>query len=80
MEVPPARHMLVVRNDDRPGMIAVVAGALGDRHINISNVHVGLSPAGEAALMVLALSEPAPPDLLEELRAASGIRQVSVLT
>jgi len=80
VEVPPARHMLVVRNDDRPGMIAVVAGALGDRHINISNVHVGLSPAGEAALMVLALSEPAPPDLLEELRAASGIRQVSVLT
>jgi hypothetical protein len=29
---------------------------------------------------VLALDEPAPPDLLEQLRAASGIRQVSVLT
>jgi len=80
VEVPPARHMLVVRNDDRPGMIAVVASALGDRNINISNIHVGVSPAGEAALMVLALSEPAPSALLEQLRAAAGIRQVSVLT
>jgi D-3-phosphoglycerate dehydrogenase len=80
VEVPPARHMLVVRNDDRPGMIAAVTSALGDRNINVDNIHVGRSPAGEAALMVLALSEPAPPDLLEQLRAASGIRQVSVLT
>ena len=30
--------------------------------------------------MVLALSEPAPSALLEQLRAAPGIRQVSVLT
>ena len=80
VEVPPARHMLVVRNDDRPGMIAAVSSMLGDRNINISDIHVGRSPAGEAALMVLALDEPAPPDLLVQLRAASGIRQVSVLT
>jgi len=60
--------------------LAVVASALGDRNINISNIHVGVSPAGEAALMVLALSEPAPSALLEQLRAAAGIRQVSVLT
>ena len=80
VEVPPARHMLVVRNDDRPGMIGVVSTTLGDRNINISDIHVGRSPAGETALMVLALDAPPPPDLLEELRAASGIRQVSVLT
>jgi D-3-phosphoglycerate dehydrogenase len=80
VEVPPARHMLVVRNDDRPGMIAAVTTMIGDRDINISDIHVGRSPAGETALMVLAIDAPAPPDLLEELRAASGIRQVSVLT
>jgi len=80
VEVPPARHMLVVRNDDRPGMIGVVSTTLGDRDINISDIHVGVSPAGESALMVLALDASPPPDLLEQLRAASGIRQVSVLT
>jgi D-3-phosphoglycerate dehydrogenase / 2-oxoglutarate reductase len=80
MEVPPARQMLVVRNDDRPGMIAIVSTALAERGINISDFHVGRSPAGEAALMVLALDEPPTAELLEQLRAAPGIRQVSVLT
>ena len=59
VEVPPARHMLVVRNDDRPGMIAAVSTMIGDRDINISDIHVGRSPAGETALMVLALDAPA---------------------
>jgi D-3-phosphoglycerate dehydrogenase len=80
MEVPPARHMLVVRNDDRPGMIAAVSAALAERNINILNFHVGQSPTGQAALMVVAISEPAPADVLTQLRAAPGIRQVSALT
>src|SRR5215213_9413103 len=45
VEVPPARHMLVVRNDDRPGMIGHVTSALRD--INIEDMHVGRSPEGE---------------------------------
>ena len=31
VEVPPSTHMLVVRNDDRPGVIGVVGTALGAR-------------------------------------------------
>ena len=31
IDLPPASHMLVVRNDDRPGMIAFVAGRAGRR-------------------------------------------------
>ena len=30
VEVPPSTHMLVVRNDDRPGVIGIVGTALGD--------------------------------------------------
>ena len=80
VEVPPARHMLVVRNDDRPGRAGLVLSLLGDTGINVSNIHVGQSPTGQAALMVLALDQPAADELLEQLRAAPGIRQVSVLT
>ena len=36
VEVPPSPHMLVVRNDDRPGMIGVVGTVLGDAGISIS--------------------------------------------
>jgi len=80
VEVPPARHMIVVRNDDRPGMIGVVTSALGSAGINISDIHVGRSAEGEAALMVLAVDEPAPGELLERLRSESGIRSVHPLS
>jgi D-3-phosphoglycerate dehydrogenase len=37
-------HMLVVRNDDRPGMIGMVGTALGAAGISISSMAVGPSP------------------------------------
>ena len=44
VEVAPAPHMLVVRNDDRPGMIGIVGTALGQADISISSMAVGPSP------------------------------------
>ena len=76
VDLPPARHMLVVRNDDRPGMISTVAGALAEVEINIANIHVGQSPAGESALQVLATSQPVPPDVVERLALVDGIVSV----
>ena len=43
IDLPPASHMLVVRNDDRPGMIAYVAGVLADAGVNIDDMHLGRS-------------------------------------
>jgi D-3-phosphoglycerate dehydrogenase / 2-oxoglutarate reductase len=75
VEVPPAPHMLVVRNDDRPGMIGVVGTVLGSAGVSISSMAVGPSRQAGAtsALMVLALGEPAPDDVLALLRADEGI-------
>ena len=46
--VPPARHMLIVRNDDRPGMIGLVGTVLGEAGVNIADMDVGQSPRGTA--------------------------------
>jgi D-3-phosphoglycerate dehydrogenase / 2-oxoglutarate reductase len=48
IDVPPASfdHMLVVRNDDRPGMIGLVGTVLGDAGVNIADMDVGRSTAG----------------------------------
>jgi D-3-phosphoglycerate dehydrogenase / 2-oxoglutarate reductase len=73
LEVPPAEHMLVVHNDDRPGMIGVVGMALGIAGVSISSMAVGPSADGHTALMVLSTSEPVPPDLVEHLRQGDGI-------
>jgi D-3-phosphoglycerate dehydrogenase len=71
IDLPPADTMLVVRNDDRPGMIGLVGTALRD--VNIEDMDVGRSPAGDTALMVLATSTPVPDELVEQLRASPGI-------
>jgi D-3-phosphoglycerate dehydrogenase len=71
VEVPPARHMLVVRNDDRPGMIGLVGSALRD--VNIEDMDVGRSPTGDTAMMVLATSTPVPEELVRQLRGSPGI-------
>jgi len=80
VEVPPASYMLVVRNEDRPGMIGAVTSTLGAAGINISDMHLGRSPAGEVALMVLATDEPASDDVLERLRGEPGVASVHLLS
>lgn len=76
VDVPPSRHMVVIRNEDRPLVIAAAATVIGEAGINISDFHVGVSPSGESALMVLATSEPLSPAVQEQLRAAPGITSV----
>ncbi|MGH9280827.1 MAG: phosphoglycerate dehydrogenase [Acidimicrobiales bacterium] len=80
VDIPPARHMVVVRNDDRPGMIGVVGARLGEAKVNISDMDVGRSPSGEAALMILSTDQPVPDAVLDDLRAQSGIVRVQNLT
>lgn len=76
VEIPPADHMLIVRNDDRPGMIGLVGQTLGEAGVNIADMHLGRSAEGSAAMMVLATSEAVAPAVVEQLRAAPGIDSV----
>jgi D-3-phosphoglycerate dehydrogenase len=76
VDVPPADHMLVIRNDDSPGVIGFVGTVLGEAEVNIADMDVGRSPDGKAALMVLALSTEVPEAVQDELRADARIQLV----
>ncbi|MDP9402479.1 MAG: phosphoglycerate dehydrogenase [Actinomycetota bacterium] len=80
VEVPPAHNMLIVHNDDRLGMIALVTGALAGARVNIANMALGKSPAGETALMVLATDTAVPADVVSALAAEAGILDVHAVT
>jgi D-3-phosphoglycerate dehydrogenase / 2-oxoglutarate reductase len=73
IEVPPSSHMVVVRNEDVPGMIGKVGTIMGSAEVNIEDMRVGKSPSGEAALMVLTTSTPVPAAVVDQLRAERGI-------
>jgi D-3-phosphoglycerate dehydrogenase / 2-oxoglutarate reductase len=80
IDLPPAKNMLVVRNDDRPGMIAFVAGVLADAGVNIDDMHLGRSDRGEAALQVIATDVAVPPEVQDAIRAGDGVVSVHALS
>jgi D-3-phosphoglycerate dehydrogenase len=80
VEVPPSEHMLVVRNDDRAGMIGVVGTVLGEAGVSISSMAVGPSRAANTALMVLSTDRSVPDDAFSRLRAADGILDIHRIT
>ncbi len=79
IDVPPSTHMLIVRNDDRPGVIGGVGTILGDAGINIDNMDVGRDWDGASAIMVIAVTEKVGPHVVDALAASDGILSVDVI-
>ena len=65
VDLPPSSHMLVVRNDDTPGMIGTRRHDPRRRGINIDDLDLGRGPQGDAALMVLSTSTPVPAEVVD---------------
>jgi D-3-phosphoglycerate dehydrogenase len=80
VEIPPGASMLVVHNDDRPGMIGVVGLALGGANVSIVSMAVGPDPKDETALMVLSTNTPTPADVIDNLRHTDGILDIHLIT
>jgi D-3-phosphoglycerate dehydrogenase len=76
VEVAPSPHMLVVRNDDRPGMIGIVGTALGAAGVSISSMAVGPIPGASTAMMVISTTTSAPDAVVGQLRGDEGILDI----
>jgi len=79
IDLPPSDHMVVVRNEDQPGMIGVVGTALGDAGVNVADMAVGHVGDGHSAIMVLSTGGPVPTPVLDDLRRRPGIISVRAL-
>ena len=80
IELPFARWLLVVRNDNRVGMVAKVTSALAAADINIIDLHLGRSADKHTAVMALSLDEPVPDEVIKTLRGTPGILDVMPLS
>ncbi|HEY9712203.1 MAG TPA: phosphoglycerate dehydrogenase [Chroococcales cyanobacterium] len=70
----PQRYMLFTAHQDKPGMVAKVADALGQHDVNISTMSVGRKGIREQSIMVMALDDPIPDSLIHDLSKLEGIR------
>jgi D-3-phosphoglycerate dehydrogenase / 2-oxoglutarate reductase len=78
-DVPPAEHMLMVKNDDRPGVIGTVGTLLGDAGVNIADMDVGRAAEPGTAVMLIAPTAVVSDEVIAALRQSPGIISVATL-
>lgn len=66
-------HFLIVRNDDRPGIVGAVGTALGTAGTNIANLSLARNKTSGNALTVIEVDEPLSPELMTSIRGIAGV-------
>jgi D-3-phosphoglycerate dehydrogenase / 2-oxoglutarate reductase len=79
IDIAPSEHMVFFRYEDRPGVIGAVGSILGEGGINIASMEVGRKEAGGLALMCLTVDSPIPPEVLDRIVAAVGMKSARQL-
>jgi D-3-phosphoglycerate dehydrogenase len=69
----PRGTMLIVSNDDRPGMVGRIGTLIGDAGVNIAYMSLGRDRSGGRAIAVLNLDSAPPAALLRALAGLDGV-------
>jgi D-3-phosphoglycerate dehydrogenase len=80
LEVVPEGRVLVLRNDDKPGVIGAVGTILGTRGINVSRMQVGLDKGRREALQLWNVDDQVDAATLEAIRGVPSIKSVTVVS
>jgi D-3-phosphoglycerate dehydrogenase len=67
IDIPPTDHLLVIVNDDTPGMIGRVGTIIGNAQVNIDDMHIGRTANSSQAIMVIATSDPIPAEVVDAI-------------
>lgn len=72
VEFDPSAHILLMRNEDRPGVVGTVGTQLGKGGVNIINFSLGATGDGQA-VAAITVDREVPDTLLAELKKIPGI-------
>lgn len=79
VEIVPEGNMLLMHNNDRPGVIGNIGTVMGRNNINIARMHFGRKKAGGMAISVVNIDTPAPQSVIQEIRELPNILDVKVI-
>jgi D-3-phosphoglycerate dehydrogenase len=80
LEIVPEGRVLVLRNDDKPGVIGAVGTLLGSRGINVARMQVGLDKGRREALQLWNVDGALDPDTLEAIRKVPAVKSATVVS
>jgi D-3-phosphoglycerate dehydrogenase / 2-oxoglutarate reductase len=76
LEVKMEGRLLIYRNVDRPGMLAMVGSALAEAGVNIAGMALGRTEPGRRAVTVMSVDGEIPAAVLERIAGYEGITNV----
>lgn len=76
VELKPEGNMLLYSNIDKPGMLAMVGNILSNSNINIAGLSLGRLGIGKEALTVVSVDSPLTPEVVKEIEAINGVKNV----
>jgi D-3-phosphoglycerate dehydrogenase len=79
VEIIPEGNMLLLFNNDKPGVIGNIGSCLGRHGINIARMHFGREAPGGLAISVVNIDSPVTPQQLEEVKGLPNILSVKVV-
>lgn len=79
LEAELGRHMLFVRNQDKPGFIGSLGRALGDAGVNIATFHLGRAAPGQDAVLLTEIDQELTPATLESVRNLPNVVEARAL-
>jgi len=78
VEMTPQGTVLVIYNDDKPGVIGVVGTVCGKHNINICTMGVGQKPAEQKAILAVSLDKEPDANALEEISKLEFVNEIYV--
>lgn len=79
VDMEPSDHMVFFRYVDRPGIVGIIGGKLGDAGVNIATMQVGRREAGGEALIAMAVDSAIPADVVDEITELIGAADARVI-
>jgi D-3-phosphoglycerate dehydrogenase/(S)-sulfolactate dehydrogenase len=76
VEASPEGHLIVLVNEDAPGVVGNVGATLGEAQVNIAQLALARDRARGEALALVNVDSRATPELLEKLRRLPHVRRV----
>ncbi|NJD55594.1 MAG: phosphoglycerate dehydrogenase [Nitrospirae bacterium] len=80
VEIVPEGELLLLYNNDRPGVIGNIGNTLGKNNINIARMHFGRESAGGTAISVVSLDAKPGPEVIEQLRGLPNILTIKQIS
>ena len=73
------QNMLLIRNEDKPGMIGALGTALSDAKINIADFRLGRVSEGKTAIALVSVDTKVSDEVMAKLKAIPQIRDIQRL-